>query len=500
MERNRRFLSGERIGAFLSIWFPVRNPHMVLLVNEADICVTTTAVEGHGPGSDIVPQTTPPSTEISEVISEEEELALKTEALHLWEEHDNGEKTIANSEEAIAPILIKLRKALHAPGKKGQGFDAWLKSEGKPKATAYRWIARYCKKYKEALPWDMKQKAKAPTLSHVGQGDSLSSLKLKDVEGVLFNFLQGLDEMNRGATASQLVGWINGQVTVTPDFVVTTNAQQVLKLLEDFSFDGDVFMTANGMKLNCPCEKPIVIAHVKAAALSKTLRAASRFANKGAMFRYVAEGVHLSIGTSSIRAHAGDGHMMFDIFEEESCPNQPAELFIPNLYLPVVRNICSLESDTVTIATTSNKLLFSCPPRLVGFKMIEGVLLPGVDSLPCDVEAFIVDAAALRKSLLKARRILDRVVLSSTGSTLLVSALDSKTGKHFKEVLPAKVNTEQSLTVRTDGILKFLNGADNEIKVSTREPTEKNSLSPVLFEAQGRRFISTQIHFPSQAA
>jgi hypothetical protein len=476
---------------------PIQTPHAALPVNEAEPIITEEAVEEHAAGLHIVSEGTPPSAEPIEIISEEEELALKNEALNLWKEHDTA---IANTEEAIAPVLIKLRKALHAPGKKGQGFDAWLKDEGKPRATAYRWIARYCEKHKEALPWEVKQKAKAPTLSHVGQGDSLSFMKLKDVEGVLFNFLQGLDEMSRDATASQLVGWINGQVAVSPDFVITTNAQQILKLLEDFSFDGDVFMTANGIKLDCPCEVPTVIAHVKAAALSNTLRAASRFANKGAMFKYVAEGVHLSIGTSSIRAHAGNGHEMFDIFEEESCPNQPAELFIPNLYLPVVRNIGSLVSDTVTIATTSNKLLFSCPPRLVGFTKIEGVLMPGLDSVPCDTEAFIVDAVALRKSLLKARRILDRVVLSSTGSTLLVSALDSKTGKQFKEALPAKVNTEQSLTVRTDGILKFLNGADNEIKVSTRLPTEKTPFPPVLFEAQGRRFISTQIHFPSQAA
>src|ERR1022692_4329130 len=138
-------------------------------MNEPDICITTTAVEEPGAGLHIAPQGTPAPAEFIESISEEEEQALKDEALHLWEEHDNGEKAIAKCEEAIAPILFKLRKALHAPGKKGQGFDAWLKAEGKPKATAYRWIARYCKKNSETLPWDVKQKAKAPTLSHVGQ-------------------------------------------------------------------------------------------------------------------------------------------------------------------------------------------------------------------------------------------------------------------------------------------------------------------------------------------
>src|ERR1017187_668956 len=194
------------------------------------------------------------------------------------------------------------------------------------------------------------------------------------------------------------------------------------------------------------------------------------------MYNYLGEGVHLSIGTCSLRAHAGNGRAMFDILEQESGPNQTAELFIPTPYLPAVCRIGSLVSDTVTIATTSKEILFSCPPRLIGFKIPVGTLQPEIDAVPCDIEAFIVDAAALRKSLLKARRTEYRVVLSSTGSTLFVSSLDPETGKHFEDALPAKVKAEQSFTVLTDEVLKFLNGADGEIKVSPLLEKEKTPL------------------------
>jgi hypothetical protein len=103
-----------------------------------------------------------PQLELAEpVLIDEQE--LKTDILALWKQHDECELQ-------IAPLLYQLCKTLHAPGKKGAGFDAWLKANGKSRSTAYRWIRQYCTEHNEQSPWPKKKKGtQAATLSHVAQ-------------------------------------------------------------------------------------------------------------------------------------------------------------------------------------------------------------------------------------------------------------------------------------------------------------------------------------------
>ncbi|MBZ5505684.1 MAG: hypothetical protein LAO78_09360 [Acidobacteriia bacterium] len=43
------------------------------------------------------------------------------------------------TEKELGPLFYELRLKLKAPGKKGQGFGAWLAEHGIPRATADRW-------------------------------------------------------------------------------------------------------------------------------------------------------------------------------------------------------------------------------------------------------------------------------------------------------------------------------------------------------------------------
>jgi hypothetical protein len=109
----------------------------------------------------------------NDVPGPEQEAALKTEIISLWKQRNQCDA-------ALPPLLYKLCKALHAPGKKGQGFDAWLKEAGISHTTAYRWIEKYAKRNGLPLPFVPKAKPNPEplqpepeeseaTLSHVVQ-------------------------------------------------------------------------------------------------------------------------------------------------------------------------------------------------------------------------------------------------------------------------------------------------------------------------------------------
>src|ERR1039458_654343 len=100
-----------------------------------------------------------PAETISLDIEAEDEDSLKFRALLLWDKCDKCESE-------IAPILYVLCKKIHAPGKKDDGFNAWLKANGKPKATAYRWIRKYANEKSLELPFQLKAKATRDNMGH----------------------------------------------------------------------------------------------------------------------------------------------------------------------------------------------------------------------------------------------------------------------------------------------------------------------------------------------
>src|ERR1017187_8380308 len=208
MERNRRFLSGERIEAFLSIWCPARNPHMVLLMNEANICASPEL-----PTSvwNVLCTDLNLSTEtISLDIGAEDEDSLKIKALLLWDKCDKCESDIGE-------VLYVLCKKLHAPGKKDEGFNAWLRANGKPRATAYRWIGNYANKNGLELLSQPKAKTK-PTLSHLGQGAPSPTSEMLNrypvpgdiasAKALLHQFFEVVAPQVRSEWALELVNWI----------------------------------------------------------------------------------------------------------------------------------------------------------------------------------------------------------------------------------------------------------------------------------------------------
>ena len=189
---------------------------MVLLMNEAHICTTLK----------------PPTSVWNELCSDlnlstvkaildievEDEDSLMIKALLIWERYDECESS-------IAPILYVLCKKLHAPGKKGDGFNKWLKDNGKSKATAYRWIRNYANKNGLELPFQPKAKT-TPTLSHVGQGAISPTLgmlnrypvpvDLASAKALLHQFFAVADPQVRSEWALELVNWIKNEF-ITPD-------------------------------------------------------------------------------------------------------------------------------------------------------------------------------------------------------------------------------------------------------------------------------------------
>jgi hypothetical protein len=101
-------------------------------------------------------------TVAANVTSIENEENLKSEVLALWNNYEKCEK-------AIAPMLYDLCQRLYSPGHKGEGFNAWLKKNKKPRSTAYRWIRKYSKREGLALPYPETSKPKKQTLCHMAQ-------------------------------------------------------------------------------------------------------------------------------------------------------------------------------------------------------------------------------------------------------------------------------------------------------------------------------------------
>jgi hypothetical protein len=155
---------------------------------------------------------------ISLDIEAADEDSLKLKALLLWDKCDKCEVSIGE-------ILYALCKKLHAPGKKDEGFNAWLKANGKPRATAYRWIKKYAEPLGLELPHVAKAKAK-PTLSHVGQGASSPPSEMLNrypvpgdiasAKALLHQFFDVAAPQVRSEWALELVDWIKNEF-LTPD-------------------------------------------------------------------------------------------------------------------------------------------------------------------------------------------------------------------------------------------------------------------------------------------
>jgi len=116
--------------------------------------------------AEVQPETIP----IEPVVGSSEEAALKAVIIELWQQH-------SKSEQELGPRLYELCKILHAPGRTGHGFDAWLKASQIPHSTAYRWIQKHCAREGLNLPYKKKEQStaknvekKSKTLSQMGQG------------------------------------------------------------------------------------------------------------------------------------------------------------------------------------------------------------------------------------------------------------------------------------------------------------------------------------------
>ncbi len=161
------------------------------------------------------------------ILSATQEEDLKADVLRMWKQHEK-------CEQELAPLLYRLCAALHAPGRKGEGFGAWLKGNGIPKATAYRLIGRYA--HREGLPLPYKEKAPRPkpraTVRDTGSfqtettfagtqesdqagQDELTHAEfiaqpqcLADVKDILSRYLQGLDDDDRRVQKTELVRWL----------------------------------------------------------------------------------------------------------------------------------------------------------------------------------------------------------------------------------------------------------------------------------------------------
>lgn len=427
-----------------------------------------------------------------ENLDTEDEQVLEAQALQLWDEHKK-------CEEAIAPVLYALCQKLNAKGKKGEGFKAWLKTHKKPKTTAYRWIRHYCKKTNKELPWPEQHKSKAEdgTSSHVGQGGSALSMKLKDIEQVVFTFLQSLEGNDRAAIADNLIQWIRGHVSDKPKFAVSTTPQQLLKLAKGFVFDGGTLRSSEGVNLNFVTTEPSLIAQCNAAVLRKVITASARFASEHSGYQFLQDGVHLSFEGGEVRGHSGSGSMCFETVCENVHVNKLVDLFIPNPYLFAVAGVGSLPSDNVMIAQSGENIIFSCPPKIVAFKLPIGEFLPTVQSASYPEQVCIVDSKSLREALLKGRKVEYRAMMSTSGSSLMVAAQDPESGSTFECGISANVLSERGFALNAEVILQFLNGASGDVALSSKPHVADKKAPPVLFEAIGRKLALAQITPPT---
>ena len=165
------------------------------------------------------------------LLSPEQEEDLKAEIVRTWKQHEHCEKSLAR-------LLYRLCAALYAPGCKGKGFRAWLKSNDIPHATAYRWIEKYARREGLPVPYERaeiqkpKRRAEAGTLSQVRQpssiraqsaGEEVSPVEviaapqsLADFESLVTQFLNGLSPSDRRARAQEWVTWLETEFLTPP--------------------------------------------------------------------------------------------------------------------------------------------------------------------------------------------------------------------------------------------------------------------------------------------
>jgi hypothetical protein len=153
-------------------------------------------------------------------ITDEQE--LKTEILRLWQQHEQ-------SKQALGKRLYELQKLLHSPGKKGAGFDAWLKENGIPHSTAYWLLKRHCERegLAPALS-ENKTKSKtevAPsTLSNLGQTGGVDvhaeyvpePKSISELIGLMARFFETVpDPETRARWASDIHKWLDERFVAT---------------------------------------------------------------------------------------------------------------------------------------------------------------------------------------------------------------------------------------------------------------------------------------------
>jgi hypothetical protein len=170
---------------------------------------------GLGSPMPVVPS---PVTECSvadqqEPLSPGDEQELGKQILQLWKQHDTCETDLPG-------LLYQFCVALHAPGRKGQGFEAWLKDNKKPKSTAYRWINKYAKREGLKPPFPVKKKTK--TSSQPGRGSKSPMPKqdgveaesvpvpkdLPELKSLVRGFLERADETERRHWIKELQNWL----------------------------------------------------------------------------------------------------------------------------------------------------------------------------------------------------------------------------------------------------------------------------------------------------
>jgi hypothetical protein len=152
------------------------------------------------------------TADAGEAQSDEQEASLKSKILTLWQEHDQCEADLPR-------LLYELCKMLHAPGRKGEGFEAWLKANNRPKSTAYRWIRKYTTR--EGLNPPFEQKAEPKNSSQVARGSTATPtddvqadyipvpVSVAETKKMIEQALQRADASSRRQWAKEILEWLS---------------------------------------------------------------------------------------------------------------------------------------------------------------------------------------------------------------------------------------------------------------------------------------------------
>ena len=169
------------------------------------------------------------------MLSAAQEEDLKADVLRMWKQHEK-------CEQELAQLLYRLCAALHAPGRREQGFRRWLKDHGKSHATAYRIIGRYARREGLPLPFKpkiQKTKPKSQKSESAAQGFStFSQLRqtsgahqhdtertmpvaefiappesLCELKRITAQYLDRLSEPDQAIQIKELIGWLASRGT-----------------------------------------------------------------------------------------------------------------------------------------------------------------------------------------------------------------------------------------------------------------------------------------------